>query len=299
MLTLRVFSLPSLRSESDPAPRPSRFLSPRDLWEKNSRQRTWAAQYPRATPSPQRERAFARPLHSTWSASLRCERHDLVWCEWRQNRWQPFFLAASDAEEFLGSVTDPALLPSSSSRNARLRADEELNCIMTKAINELGLEWPPRRSHLAASWTSVSHGAAFKPPANARSPSTEVQMSSQYCGTPPLVSHPIFCFTCSHICWWHWRKKYTSTCLLWISLWPHTSARPQLSDGRRGWAIRASRAEPHLHSLDAPYSTRQAASALLSMARSSRPRCSPVRKPVWMQLHSGWGAQQTWLYAPP
>ncbi len=39
------------------------------------------------------ERAFACPLHSTWSASLRCERHDLVWCEWRRNRWQHFFLA--------------------------------------------------------------------------------------------------------------------------------------------------------------------------------------------------------------
>ncbi len=34
--------------------------------------------------------------------------------------------------------------------------------------------------------------------------------------------------------------------------------------------------------------------------RSSKPRCSPVRKPVLMQLHSGtWGARQAWLYAPP
>ncbi len=43
-----------------------------------------------------------------------------------------------------------------------------------------------------------------------------------------------------------------STCLLWMSLWLHISARPQLSDGRRGQAIRPSRAEPHLHLLDAP-----------------------------------------------
>ncbi len=35
-------------------------------------------------------------------------------------------LAASDAEVLSGSVTDPALLPSSASRNARLRSDEEL-----------------------------------------------------------------------------------------------------------------------------------------------------------------------------
>ncbi len=24
---------------------------------------------------------------------------------------------------------------------------------------------------------------------------------------PPLVSHPSFCFSCSHICWWRWRKR--------------------------------------------------------------------------------------------
>ncbi len=36
-------------------------------------------------------RAFACPLHSTWSASLRgCERHDLVRWEWRRDGWQPF-----------------------------------------------------------------------------------------------------------------------------------------------------------------------------------------------------------------
>ncbi len=45
----------------------------------------------------------------------------------------------SGAEELSGSVADPALLPSSSSRNARLRVDEELTCIMTKTVNELGL----------------------------------------------------------------------------------------------------------------------------------------------------------------
>ncbi len=50
-------------------------------------------------------------------------------------------LAASDAEYLSGSVTDPALLLSSASCNARLRADEELIRAMTKAVNELGLEW--------------------------------------------------------------------------------------------------------------------------------------------------------------
>ncbi len=50
-------------------------------------------------------------------------------------------LAASDAEELPGSLADPALLPSSASRSARLKADDELIRVMTKAVNELGLEW--------------------------------------------------------------------------------------------------------------------------------------------------------------
>ncbi len=50
---------------------------------------------------------------------------------------------ASDAEKLSGSVTDPALLPLPASRYARLRADDELIRVMTKAVNELGLEWSP------------------------------------------------------------------------------------------------------------------------------------------------------------
>ncbi len=42
---------------------------------------------------------------------------------------------------------------------------------MTKAVNELGLEWSPLRNHLAAGWTSVFSRGAIKPPANARPPS--------------------------------------------------------------------------------------------------------------------------------
>ncbi len=37
-----------------------------------------------------------------------------------------------------------------------------------------------------------------------------------------------------------------------MSLWLHISAHPQLSNGRRGQAIRPSRAVPHLHLIDAP-----------------------------------------------
>ncbi len=52
-------------------------------------------------------------------------------------------LAASDAEELSGSVADPTLLSSSASRSARLKADDELIRVMSKAVNELGLEWSP------------------------------------------------------------------------------------------------------------------------------------------------------------
>ncbi len=209
------FSLASLRSrsaffsESDSAPHTLLFSFSQVSVRKNSGQRIFAASDKRAhvgsmpaclAVTAERERAFVCPLHSTWSASLRRERHDLVWCEWRWKRIQPFFLAASDAEECLGSVTDPALLTSSSSRNAG--ADEELICIMTKAINELWLKWSPLRSHLAAGWTSVFSWGANKAPRQPSSPFfPEVHTRSRYYGTPPthlssvlllqLLSHPL------------------------------------------------------------------------------------------------------------
>ncbi len=46
----------------------------------------------------------------------------------------------------------------------------ELICIMTKAVNELGLEWSLLRSHLTAGWTSVFSRDAIKPPRQRSSP---------------------------------------------------------------------------------------------------------------------------------
>ncbi len=52
----------------------------------------------------------------------------------------------------------------------------------------------------------------------------------------------------------------------------------------------------HLHSLDTPtprLEKRLRRCTLCLCSRSSRPRSSPVRKPGWMQLHSGtWGARR-------
>ncbi len=152
-----------------------------------------------------------------------------------------FYMTASDTEESLGCVTDPALLPTSSSCNTRLKADEELICIMTKAVNELGHEWSPLRRHLVAGWMSVFSRGAIKPPANTRPPSSpKIMTSSRYCGMPPtrlasVLLLPLFSHQLTAL-----KRKDTSACPLWMSPWPRISARPQLSDGRRGRAIRPS-----------------------------------------------------------
>ncbi len=85
-------------------------------------------------------------------------------------------------------------------------------------------------------------------------PDSDRMKSSWNCSAPPtclasvlllqLLSHPLTGL----------KKKDMSTCLLWMSLWPHISAHPQLSDRRQRRAIRPSHAEPHLHSLDKPSS---------------------------------------------
>ncbi len=165
---------------------------------------------------------------------------------------------------------------------------------MTKAVNELRLEWSPLRSHLAAGWTSVFSLGAIKPMLVPLLPRSSYELD--FVAHPPtrlvlqLLSHLLTAL----------KKKDMSTCLLWMSLWAHISARPLLSDGRRGRAIHPSRAEPHLHLLDVPTRQLDKRHQRCTLWLCSRPRCSPVRKPVWMQLHSAtWGAGQTWLYTPP
>ncbi len=145
-----------------------------------------------------------------------------------------------------------------------------------------------------------SHGVLSKAPANARPPSfPKFIRAHDIMARPPirlasvlllqLFSHPLTAL----------KKKDTSTCLLWKSLWPHINARPQLSDGRRG---RANPSKPYRATSAlsgcAYLAAGQAASALHLMAvlQVFRPRCSPMRKPVWIHPLSGtWGARQTWF----
>ncbi len=201
-------------------------------------------------------------------------------------------LAASDAEEKSGSITDPALLPLSFSRNARPRMDEKLIRVMTKAVNELRLECSPTeeptRSWLDEWFLPGRHQASR-------------QRSSPFF---PEVHEEL---TKS------WYAPYSSHIRL--------SASPVLTsvDGAEekgnehlapldepvaahlgppitiGWEERTSHPSKPCRATSAlagrTYSAAgQAASALHSLwlcSRSSRPRCLPVRRPVSMQLHSG------------
>ncbi len=197
-------------------------------------------------------------------------------------------LVASDAEVLSVSVTDPALLPLSSSCNTRPRTDKELVHVMTKAVSELGLEWSPPEV------PSHSRLHEWFLPGCHQSPR---QRSSPFF---PEVQDKV---TKS------WRALYSShirpsafSALTSIDSaeekgYKNLSPLDESMDRRRGQAIRPSRAEPLLHSLDAPtlqLDKRLRRCTLWLCSRSSRPRCSPVRRPVLMQLHSG-----TWPYAPP
>ncbi|KAL0163784.1 hypothetical protein M9458_039537, partial [Cirrhinus mrigala] len=145
-------SLSSLRSriaffsERDSAPRALPFPSSQEPVKKKQRGRgsrrpeldeLTSAQPPRASPSPQREGSpvlFARP--DLDMVSFGGSEDDLL---------DSMSLAASDAEELSGSVNDPAPLPSAETSDSRTRTgmDAELFRVLTRAVDELGLEWSP------------------------------------------------------------------------------------------------------------------------------------------------------------
>ncbi len=128
------------------------------------------------------------------------------------------------------------------------------------------------RNHLAAGWTSGFFRGAIRLSANARPPSSpKYTTSSRNRCAPPtrlasvlllqLISHPLTAL----------KKEDMSTCLLWMSLWPHISARPQLF----GWKARASHSSKLCRATSAlagrAYSAAgQAASALHSVLHVSQ-----------------------------
>ncbi len=151
------FSLDSLRSriaifsESDSAPcslpfsssqGPVRIKQQRRGFEQPVTSVLMLAQCPRASPSPQREHSPV--LFTQHDQRSSAAASDMISFGVGDNELDDSLsLVASDTEELSCSVTDPALLPSSASRKARLRADAEIIRVMAKAVNELGLEWSP------------------------------------------------------------------------------------------------------------------------------------------------------------
>ncbi len=151
-------SLASLRtciaffSESDPAPRALPFSSSQGPVRKKQRGRgsqcpveseLTPAQIPHASLSPHREISpvlFSQPDQRP-SASV----SDLVSFGGSDDELadDSMSLVASDAEELSGSVTDPAPsgLPAPSAAKAGM--DAELFRVLSKAVEELGLEWSP------------------------------------------------------------------------------------------------------------------------------------------------------------
>ncbi|KAL0165985.1 hypothetical protein M9458_037829, partial [Cirrhinus mrigala] len=145
-------SLSSLRlriaffSERDSAPRALPFPPSQEPVKKKQRGRgsqrselgeLTSAQPPRALPSPQREGSpvlFTRPDLDL--VSFGGSEDDML---------DSMSLAASDAEELSGSVNDPAPLPSTDTSDPRTKTgmDAELFRILTRAVDELGLEWSP------------------------------------------------------------------------------------------------------------------------------------------------------------
>ncbi len=139
-------------SESDPAPRALPFSSSQGPVRKKQQGRGFQrlveseltpAQIPRASFSPHREISpvlFIQPDQRP-SASV----SDLVSFGGSDDELadDSMSLVASDAEELWGSVTDPAPsgLPAPSAAKAGM--DAELFRVLSKAVEELGLEWSP------------------------------------------------------------------------------------------------------------------------------------------------------------
>ncbi len=169
-------------------------------------------------------------------------------------------------------MTDPALLPSSASRNARLRADEELIRIMTKAVNELGLEWslpeePPRSS--LDEWFLPGRHQALRQHSSPFFPEVHDKLTKS------------------------WRAPYSPR------IRPSAPVALTSVDGTED------KGYEHLPPLDESVATHLCPSTAIGCkardeplhkwlqrftrwlcSRSSRPRCSPMRKPVCMQLLS-------------
>ncbi len=165
-------------------------------------------------------------------------------------------LVASDAEELWDSVTDPAPsgLPAPSAAKAGM--DAELFRVLSKAVEELGLEWSPPEE------PSCSRLDEWFLPGRRQAPQ---QRPSPFF---PEVHDEL---TRS------WRSPYSARLRTSASSALHISAYPLPSAGRRKPVTRPSHAGPLQRSLDAPMlqlDRRLRRSTLWRFFRSIRPSSS-------------------------
>ncbi len=259
-------SLASLRtciaffSESDPAPRALPFSSSQGPVRKKQRGRgsqrpveseLTPAQIPRASLSPHREMSpvlFIQPDQRP-SASV----SDLVSFGGSDDELadDSMSLVASDAEELSGSVTDPAPsgLPAPS---AAAGMDAELFRVLSKAVEELGLEWSPPEEPSRSRLDEWFLPGAVRPLNDHRRSSLKFTTSSQDLGAPLTLPASVLLLHLPSLRLTALKKRDMRGCLNWMSQWLHISAHPLPSAGRQKPVTRPSHAGPLQRSLDAP-----------------------------------------------
>ncbi len=243
-------SLASLRSriaffsESDPAPRALPF---------SSSQGPVPAQIPHASLSPHREVSpvlFSQPDQRP-SASV----SDLVSFGGSDDELadDSMSLVASDAEELSGSVTDPAPsgLPAPSAAKAGM--DAELFRVLSKAVEELGLEWSPpeepSRSRLDE-WFLPGRRQAPQQRPSPFFPEVHDELTRSW--RSPYSARLRTSASSALTTIDGAEERDMRGCLNWMSQWLHISAHPLPSAGRRRPVTRPSHAGPLQRSLDAP-----------------------------------------------
>ncbi len=155
-------------------------------------------------------------------------------------------LAASDAEEMSGSSHDPAPLPSEEPSATSTGMDAELFHVLSKAVEELGLEWSPPEEPTRSRLDEWFLPGCCQAPQQRASPFfTRPWRAPTRPAYVPSLRPPPHRSTAP-------KKKGTTDCLPWMSQLPHISARPRLSAGRQRPPTRPSRVGWLQLSLDEP-----------------------------------------------
>ncbi len=173
---------------------------------------------PRASPSPQRERSpilFAQHDQRPSAAASDMISFSSSDGELDDN----LSLAASDAEELAGSVTDPAPLAV-----VLFMQRQTHSGWWAHPRHDKGCQWAQAR--MVSAWGNIKLSANTPPQSSPKSMissqnrgESHTRLASVHLLLP--FSHPLTVL----------KRKDTSACSLWMNPWPHISVRPRLSDG--------------------------------------------------------------------